>query len=80
MTRSALPRFFLRYGREFAACGFRAKTMYRYEKGKTRFAGAMLEAQARDGQPLSARRCARRTPAWIARLKDNLAGSGLYGL
>jgi hypothetical protein len=73
------PRFVLRFGREFARCGFRAKAMYRYEEGKTRFDGAMLEAQAEMvshfDEALRMKDAAR-----IARLKGNLAETGLYGL
>jgi len=73
------PRFFFRYGREFAACGFKAKAMYRYDEGRTRFAGAMLEAQAEMvshfGEALRKKDAGR-----VARLKDNLAGTGIYGL
>jgi hypothetical protein len=74
-----VPRFFLRYGREYARSGFDAKAMYRYDEGKTRFAGAMLEAQAEMvshyGEAVR-----KKDATWIARLKDNLAGTGLYGL
>lgn len=73
------PRFFLRYGRDFAACGFRAKAMYQYEEGATRFEGARLEAQAEMVSHFSDA-LRKQDKARLARLKDNLAGTGLYGL
>ncbi|HYD38924.1 MAG TPA: hypothetical protein VEA60_14990, partial [Allosphingosinicella sp.] len=41
-----VPRFLARYARDFAACRFDVRAMYRYEEGRTPFAGARLEAQA----------------------------------
>ena len=53
--------------------------MYRYEEGKTRFAGATLEAQAEMVSHFG-EAVRKKDAEWIARLKDNLAGTGLYGL
>ena len=74
-----LVRFLLRYARDLASCRFHAPAMYRYEPGVTRFAGAMLEAQA---QMIG--------DYWLARLTStadraaaigrSLSRSGLYGL
>ena len=74
-----LPRFLLRYGRDLAACRFRAAAMYRYEPGVTRFEEAMLEAQAQMvGEYLRAKlEGARERETAIAL---SLAGTGFYGL
>lgn len=71
--------FLARYARDLAAVGFRPARMYDYDKGKTPFAEARLEAQAKmvedywlavaDGRPEP-----------IALIARNLKGSGFYGL
>ncbi len=74
-----MPAFFARYGAEFFQADCKPNDMYKYEKGKTRFAEAMLEAQANMiGDYSEAQWAGNATgKATIAR---NLAGSGLYGL
>lgn len=77
--RLGLARFLWRYGREFVRAGGVPGRMYRYAPGETRFAEAMLEAQAEMvadyGEALR-----RGLEARAATLASNLAGSGLYGL
>lgn len=74
-----LLRFFLRYGRELAACRFDARAMYRYLPGETRFAEARLEAQAQ----MVGDYCEAALRGDSARAKligANLEGTGLFGL
>ncbi|HWT11622.1 MAG TPA: DUF4157 domain-containing protein [Allosphingosinicella sp.] len=68
-----VARFYLRYGREFVACRFDAKAMYRYEKGDP-FDKAKLEAQAEMVRDYG------RDSAGMAKAAPSLAGTGLYGL
>jgi hypothetical protein len=71
--------FFARYGREYAAAGFKAWRMYEYEIGKTPFRRAMLEAQAEmTGNYAEAK--ADGDVAKMALVAQNLAGSGFFGL
>lgn len=73
------PRFLARYAREFAACRFNARAMYRYEEGETRFGEARLEAQAQ----MVGDYCLARLLGDVTRqtrLARNLEGSGFYGL
>jgi hypothetical protein len=74
-----VPRFLARYARDFAACRFRARAMYRYEEGETPFAGARLEAQAQ----IVGDYCRARLVGDVsrqARLARNLANTGFWGL
>jgi hypothetical protein len=73
------PRFLARYARDFAACRFNARAMYRYEEGATRFAGARLEAQAQMVGDYCLARLTGDVPRQT-RLARNLRGSGFYGL
>jgi hypothetical protein len=66
-------RFYLRYAREFAASGFDAKSMYRYESGDP-FAKSKLEAQAE-----MVRDYARGGPHRDKAAKS-LVATGLFGL
>ncbi len=78
-ARLGLLRFFLRYGRELAACRFNARAMYLYAPGETRFAEARLEAQAQ----MVGDYCEARLKGDEARARlvaANLKGSGLFGL
>jgi hypothetical protein len=71
--------FLARYARDLAACRFSPSAMYRYEEGKTPFAGARLEAQAQ----MVGDYCHARLTGDVsrqARLATNLRGSGFYGL
>lgn len=77
--RLGMARFLLRYGEEFAMVGGNPNDMYAYEKGKTRFAEAMLEAQANMVAHYSEALWAGDEPG-KKRLAGNLAGSGIYGL
>jgi len=74
-----MPAFFLRYGEELAKAKGKPDDMYRYDEGKTKFGGAMLEAQAAMvgdySEALWSGNAAR-----IALLGKNMTGSGLYGL
>lgn len=69
--------FGLRYARDFAACGFNAGAMYRYESN-TAFGEARLEAQAQMVQDYANARA--KDPNAAAKLRGNLAGSGRFGL
>jgi hypothetical protein len=72
-------RFLARYARDLAACRFRARAMYRYDEGETRFAEARLEAQAQMiGDYCLARLVGDESRQ--ARLARNLKDSGFYGL
>ncbi|HYI64047.1 MAG TPA: DUF4157 domain-containing protein [Allosphingosinicella sp.] len=77
--RLGMAKFLLRYGEELAKVGGKPNDMYRYDAGKAKFGGAMLEAQANMvgdySEALWAANAAR-----IALLAKNMAGSGLYGL
>ena len=77
--RLGMTRFLLRYARELGRARGRPNLMYAYRPGETKFAGAMLEAQAQmvgdyaealAGQPSQR----------LALLARSLAGSGIYGL
>jgi hypothetical protein len=73
-ARMGMARFFLRYGREFRAVGYKSRPMYAYDRGVTRFEEAMLEAQAQmvgDYREFFAER---------PRIARNLAATGFYGL
>jgi hypothetical protein len=77
--RLGISRFLLRYGKEVAQVGGRPARMYRYTPGETRFADAMLEAQAEMVGDYSEALWAGQEPRKAA-LARNLAGSGVYGL
>lgn len=75
--RLGVVRFLLRYGRELLACKGVAGDMYKYERGVTPFAEAMLEAQAEMAGDYR----------WVvvtgdekekAAIARNLAGSGFF--
>ena len=68
-----VPRFYLRYGREFAARKFNQKAMYAYAAGDP-FGKAMLEAQADMVCDYG------RNAEGRAKAEASLAGTGLYGL
>lgn len=74
-----VAKFLARYFKELAKAGGNANDMYKYEAGKTKFGGAMLEAQANMIGDYS-------EALWkgdsvrMATLAKNLAGGGLYGL
>ncbi|HYE28871.1 MAG TPA: hypothetical protein VEA61_11665 [Allosphingosinicella sp.] len=74
-----VPAFAARYGAEFLKVKGKPNAMYQYTEGESKFAEAMLEAQAQmvgDYYEAKAQGNASRT----ARLARNLAGSGLYEL
>jgi hypothetical protein len=71
--------FLARYARDLASVGFRPGRLYDYEKGKTPFAEARLEAQAQMVEDYWLARAAGK-PGPIALLARNLEGSGFYGL
>lgn len=77
--RMGTARFLARYGREFAAVGFKAWRMYEYEVGKTPFRGAMLEAQAEMAGNYAEAQADGDAPK-LALVEKNLTGSGLFGL
>jgi hypothetical protein len=75
--KMGVVRFLLRYGRELLACKGDANAMYKYDRGVTPFAKAMLEAQAQMAGDYR----------WVTMTQDkdqealiakNLAGSGLF--
>ena len=71
--------FFALYAREFARAGFKAWRMYSYVPGETRFADAMLEAQAQMvGNYVEALEAQDDDKARLVAL--SLAGSGIHGL
>lgn len=78
-ARMGMPRFFARYVREFAACGFAAWRMYDYRAGVTRFDDGRLESQAQMvgdyAEALAAGDETRRRQVAV-----NLSGSGFFGL
>ena len=77
--RLGVVRFILRYGKELLRVGGRPARMYAYRAGETRFATAMLEAQAQMvGDYAEALGAQRVEPT--ALLARSLAESGLYGL
>jgi hypothetical protein len=78
-----LAAFAARYGVEFAKAKGKPNDMYRYDQGKTKFGGAMLEAQANMVGDYSAALwspASAAQAALLAKLAVNMAGSGLYGL
>ena len=78
-SRLGVVRFLARYGRELAACRFRPGDMYKYEKGKTRFSEARLEAQAQMAGDYCHALLKKDEPL-RQQVAINLQGSGLYGL
>lgn len=78
-ARLGMPRFFARYARDYAACGFTAWRMYEYAPGTAAFTAARLEAQASMvgdyGEALAAGDEGRRL-----QVAQNLKGSGFFGL
>lgn len=71
--------FLAKYGVQFARVRGQAWRMYEYEPGATRFADAMLEAQAEmAGNYAEAK--AEGDTGKMAVISRNLAGSGLFGL
>ena len=78
-ARLGMPRFFARYARDYAGCGFTAWRMYEYAAGTAGFADARLEAQASMvgdyGEALAAADEERRR-----QVAQNLKGSGFFGL
>jgi hypothetical protein len=74
-----LPAFALRYGAELVRARGKPNDMYKYEEGKTKFTGAMLEAQADMVGDYSEAVWGKKAGR-IALLGKNMAGSGLYGL
>lgn len=75
--RLGVVGFLLRYGRDLLVCKGDAKAMYRYEKGVTPFADAMLEAQAQmAGDYRSA--VVAGDAVEKALIAKNIAGSGLF--
>ena len=77
--RLGMTRFLLRYARDLARAGAKPSRMYAYRAGATRFADAMLEAQAQMVGDYAEALGAQRLPQ-LALLARSLAGSGLYGL
>jgi hypothetical protein len=78
-ARLGLVRFALRYGRDLVACRFRARDMYSYLPGETRFAQARLEAQAQMvGDYCEARLTG--DDIMVRLLAGSLRGTGFYGL
>lgn len=78
-AKLGVPGFLACYARDFVACRFSARAMYRYEEGKTPFAAAWLEAQAQ----MVGDYCHARLTGDVSRqtrLATNLRGSGFYGL
>jgi hypothetical protein len=73
-----VARFGLRYLSELEACNFSRLCLYRYERGRTAFAEAKLEAQAQIVQDYGLALGAGQTGQAEA-LRRNLAGSGLFG-
>ena len=73
-----VARFGLRYLRELEACNFSRLCLYRYERGRTAFAEAKLEAQAQIVQDYGLALGAGQMGQADA-LRRNLAGSGLFG-
>lgn len=71
--------FYWRYLLELVACRFRAPDLYRYERGRTAFPSARLEAQAQIVQDYHGVRGGEDGKA-IGEIRQNLAGSGFYGL
>jgi hypothetical protein len=71
--------FLARYARDLASVGFRPGRLYDYEKGKTPFAEARLEAQAQMVEDYWLALAAGK-PGPIADIARNLKGSGFYGL
>lgn len=77
--RLGVAGFGLRYGRDFARSGGKARAMYGYKVGMDRFADAMLEAQAQMvGDYMEA--LVWGNEARNALIARNLAGSGFYSL
>jgi uncharacterized protein DUF4157 len=74
-----MAKFLLRYGEELAKARGKPNDMYKYEAGKTKFGGAMLEAQATMIGDYS-EALWKGDSARMATLAKNLAGGGLYGL
>lgn len=73
-----LAMFFLRYGADLVKVGGNPDDMYVYTP-ETRFADAMIEQQAQMVGDYSHAR-SNGPPDSEARLRNNLAGSGIYGL
>lgn len=74
-----LAAFALRYGADLARAKGKPDAMYEYSPGTTRFAAAMLEAQAQMTCDYAAASWAKDSKR-LAKLAANLAGSGFYGL
>lgn len=71
--------FLIKYGIQFARCGFNAPKMYDYEQGVTTFKTGLLEQQAEmAGNYAEAE--AEGDSGRMAVIAKNLAGSGLFGL
>jgi hypothetical protein len=78
-ARLGLARFGLRYARDLVGCRFRARAMYDYVPGETRFAAARLEAQAQMvGDYCEARAAGDDGRARL--IAKSLEGSGIFGL
>jgi type VI secretion system secreted protein VgrG len=73
-------RFYWRYLRELLAARLRQGDLYLYERGKTAFAKARLEAQAQMVQDYYEVRAAAADPERLADIGRSLAGSGVHGL
>jgi hypothetical protein len=71
--------FYARYARDLVACRFSPSAMYRYEEGKTPFAGARLEAQAQMVGDYCHATITGDTGRKL-RLAQNLERSGFFGL
>lgn len=72
-------RFYWRYLRELLAARLRQGDLYLYERGKTAFAEARLEAQAQMVQDYHEDRAPGGDPEAVAEIARNLAGSGFHG-
>lgn len=71
--------FLVKYGIQFARCGFDAPKMYDYQQGATSFKTGLLEQQAEmAGNYAEAK--AEGDTGRMAVIARNLEGSGLYGL
>ena len=78
-ARRGVSGFLARYTRDLVASGFSPSAMYRYEEGKTPFAGARLEAQAQMVGDYCHADIVGDTGRKL-RLAQNLKGSGFWGL
>jgi hypothetical protein len=78
-AKLGLPGFYARYARDLVACRFSPSAMYRYDEGKTPFAGARLEAQAQMVGDYCHAAITGDTGRKL-RLAQNLEGSGFFGL